>query len=325
MKSSLSLILGRGAYAISVALVSVTVIACKEDGGSVSADASGSADAAVDPLDATAGLDARPDARADAGPEPLPPEVCPRPASALSVLGDVNGDGVVEIADSVALLDSVFRGGRPPPCVPATDFNGDGLTEADDATRITSLLVTGTQGPRFLRATSCNGVVPWPAGRCVPLAWDIDAPAQVSSETFSAEIAVRSATMAIDAWSMSVSATGCTVSAVSTDRTSSAEVWDTPPGLRHLGYAALKPVEGGAIAYVILSHHEDIALPAAPRTPLLRVQVTAPVPAAGCVPCVLGIDGDRKWSGKPVAPVVVSDGRSYIPATTTATISVCAP
>ncbi len=315
---------GRGAYAISLALVSAAGIGCKDD-PVVGPDASITAPDATAPvgLDAAVHADAtvHPDAAVVVEP---PPPVCPR-GPGTPVMGDVNGDGVADLADPIAHLGFLFRGARGPACVAAADHNGDGRLEGDDALRMHSVLVTGTQGVRSLLARDCaNLTTPWPAGRCVPLAWDLAAPARVTEGRFTAEIAVRSSTLTIQAWSMSVSASGCTVAAASTARTSSADIWDDPPGLRHLGYAVTKPVEGGAIGYVALAHHEDGVLPAAERTVLMRVEVEAPVPGEGCAPCTLTIDGERRWEGRPVAPVVVSDGRAYVPADASATVEVCA-
>ena len=92
-----------------------------------------------------------------------------------------------------------------------------------------------------------------------------------------------------------------------------------------MGYAVTRPVDGGAIGYLTLSHHEDAVLPAAERTVLMRVELEAPVPGEGCTPCTLSIDGERRWEGRPVAAVVVSDGRAYVPAPLAVTVDVCAP
>lgn len=42
--------------------------------------------------------------------------------------GDVNGDGVgPDIADLVYLVQFMFQGGPPPPCLEEADINGDGI------------------------------------------------------------------------------------------------------------------------------------------------------------------------------------------------------
>ncbi len=309
--------IGRGVYAISLALVSSVSLACKDDPARV--DAGTPTDAT--PHDDAGGPDAAPD---DAGPRPPPPVVCPR-ENARPVTGDSNGDGVVDIADAVALLDHVFRGGRQPACEAAADFNGDGRVEADDATRIHSLLVTGTQGVRTLMQRACDDLTPWPAGRCAPVAWDLAAPTRTTEARFAVEVAVRSSTLALDGWSLSVTAAGCAVATATLTGTPSAQVWDQPPGLRRMGYAAVRAVDGGAIGYVLLSHHLDASLPAADRTPLMRLEVEAARPASGCASCTLSIDGERRWEGRPVAAVLASGGRSYTPAPASVTVEVCAP
>ena len=56
-------------------------------------------------------------------------------AQDLFLPSDANGDGFVDIADSIALLDFLFAGGLPPPCsdLPeVSDSNGDGSVNTAD-------------------------------------------------------------------------------------------------------------------------------------------------------------------------------------------------
>lgn len=77
--------------------------------------------------------------------------------------GDVDSSGRVSITDAIALLDSLFRGGPPPPCPDAADFDDDGVVEIADAVLILSYLfrgldLSGPPGP-----VEC-GVDPTPDG-----------------------------------------------------------------------------------------------------------------------------------------------------------------
>jgi hypothetical protein len=304
--------LSRGRYAIRFAAVSLLATGCGGEGGGEgggdAADAAPAGDAAV------AG-----DAAADAGADAAPPaDVCPE-TGALAGRGDVNGDGRVDIADAVAVQNHLFRAGPAPVCLEAADLGGDGRLDGEDGHRLTTWLVTGAQAaPRPLPPGPCGDPEPWPAGDCAPLAWVVDAPEAADDGPFDAVVAVDSPALPIQAWSLSVRAEGCAIVGATTDGTPAAEVWDDPPGLRHLGYAATQTVEGGAISYVVLSFLDDLALPAG-RTPVLRLRVE---PGEGC--CVLRVADDLAWTGQPIAAVAVSSGRAYRPAPPARSLGRCA-
>ncbi|MGA1781395.1 MAG: plastocyanin/azurin family copper-binding protein [Planctomycetota bacterium] len=54
--------------------------------------------------------------------------------------GDANEDGVVEIADPIALLGVLFQGAAPSPCLDASDANDDGSVNIADAIHLLSYL-----------------------------------------------------------------------------------------------------------------------------------------------------------------------------------------
>ncbi len=278
------------------------------DGGIAGADAAQS-DAEVAPEDA--GL-------------PPPEEICPRPAGDL-VRGDINGDGFVDVADPIGFENYLFRDGPDPVCRDAADVTLDNLIELDDATAIVSFLVPGTQMFSSLESGDCRQTMPWPEGQCAPLALDLLAPSRVTTTQFSARIALRSPTLNVQGWSMSIRSDGCTVREATTARTTAAEVWDDPPGIRHLGYSAAVPVSGGAIALAILSLTEPVALEAIEEAQeILRLELGATLPELGCRTCTLSFSDDLSWTGQPIRTAIAADGYAYPPPLSSAAIEICA-
>lgn len=265
---------------------------------------------ASDPASPPSGADA---SVADAAPEdggvvPIS-AACPR-APAVPGRGDVNGDGALDVADAVALANARFRGGRAPACFAGADFNGDGRVELDDATRIATYLARGTQvrGPD---PSICGPAIPWPAPECVPLGFRFLAPSG-SGRRATVQLAVESPEVDVQGWSVSVASEGCTVRRASTDGTRGAEVWDEPPGLRHLGYTGTAAVRGGAVGLVILSFTEDVVLPAGlAAQPVLALEVEADGP--GCRRCRLESGDGLTWEGQPMDAVLVVNGFAFRP------------
>src|SRR5262245_20021842 len=87
---------------------------CDGNGSSQPSDAGTAQDADASVPDAAAPM------------RPLSPlvDVCPRPNAPL-VIGDSNGDGVMDVADAVALQNNVIRGRRDLVCSAAANFDGD--------------------------------------------------------------------------------------------------------------------------------------------------------------------------------------------------------
>jgi hypothetical protein len=254
-----------------------------------------------------------------------PPEVCPRGFGEIAT-GDINGDGVLDVADAIALQNNMFRGMIAPACRQAADWNNDGRVEADDASRITTYLVTGAQQRRTLPNNACDSANYWPDGQCAPLALEIQAPNRVTSGDISVKFAIRSPVLEVQGWSLSLYSDGCTITSASPEGTTAAEVWDDPPGIRHLGYNASRVVTDGAISYVILSFVEDITLDArAQATTILTVELQAGVPASGCTECKILGGGGLSWLGEPIDTTIVAAGYAYQPAVPEAVVQVCAP
>jgi len=63
--------------------------------------------------------------------------------------GDVDGAGLINIADLTYLVDYLFRGGLPPPCMPEGNIDGDedGQVNVADLTYLVSYLFRGGEAP----------------------------------------------------------------------------------------------------------------------------------------------------------------------------------
>jgi surface protein len=60
------------------------------------------------------------------------------------ILGDVNGDGTVNIADVTALITKVLKGNTNASDCPAGDLNGDGTLSIADVTSLITMVLRGT-------------------------------------------------------------------------------------------------------------------------------------------------------------------------------------
>ena len=61
--------------------------------------------------------------------------------------GDVDGNGMVEISDAVAVLNFLFRGGGPPGCRETADSNNDARVDLSDGIHLLSWLFIGGEAP----------------------------------------------------------------------------------------------------------------------------------------------------------------------------------
>jgi hypothetical protein len=66
----------------------------------------------------------------------------------LFLRADCNGDGVVDIADAVCVLDWRFLGGAAPVCIAAADSNGDAAVDLSDGVHVLNFLFLGGQPPQ---------------------------------------------------------------------------------------------------------------------------------------------------------------------------------
>ncbi len=61
--------------------------------------------------------------------------------------GDANGDGNIDVADIVWILQELFQGGTPSTCPIALDANGDGTTDIADAQYLANYIFLGGPAP----------------------------------------------------------------------------------------------------------------------------------------------------------------------------------
>lgn len=81
-------------------------------------------------------------------------ELVDGPAVTLFRRGDCNQDGASDIADAVALLETLFAGGASPSCDDACDHNDDGALNIADAVALLTALFGG--GPGLPAPTGCG-------------------------------------------------------------------------------------------------------------------------------------------------------------------------
>jgi parallel beta-helix repeat protein len=63
------------------------------------------------------------------------------------VCGDASGDGVINSADVVYLINYVYANGPAPPLLPIGDANSDGVVDIDDVVYLIRYLFTGGPAP----------------------------------------------------------------------------------------------------------------------------------------------------------------------------------
>lgn len=233
---------------------------------------------------------------------------CPRTPTDTFGAGDANGDGAVDLADAVVILRAVADGGPTPPCTAAIDLVPNEVVDLDDAF---SLLVHLFEGGFSLPAdVDCSTAIPLPTPTCSPIE------ARFSP---TGTVEVRADSLAVEAWSLAVTAEGCTVAAATTAGTQGASVVDTPAGLRDLGYDATFVVADGAASAVVLGFMEAPPLPAGTWSPVLALTLEQGTTCS----CTLTLDTTVTAIGEPVKSLAVASGAAW-PLTAERTIDLCA-
>lgn len=235
---------------------------------------------------------------------------------------DANSDGVLDVADGAWLLARNMRGGEDPPCLAAVEAYGDAVNDSATAYASWYALIAGTAVPS-LPAGACPAPEPEEAVCGDGAAFSLQAPASVQgSVEFSAEVQLISPTLPVEAWSVSVAASGCTVVDASLAGTLGADRRDSPPGARDggLGHAALG--DGGAVSLVVLDPIGGGTVRPGSPTSVLALRVRAEV-GGSCGSCRLSLEDGQQGAGRPLTNTVSSGGRSYGLAGAEVEVEVC--
>ncbi|MGB2981138.1 MAG: dockerin type I repeat-containing protein, partial [Candidatus Zixiibacteriota bacterium] len=67
--------------------------------------------------------------------------------NSLFICGDANGDGVINVADVVYLVNFLYRNGDPPDPIAAGDANCDGIVNVADVVFLVNYLYRGGDPP----------------------------------------------------------------------------------------------------------------------------------------------------------------------------------
>lgn len=255
---------------------------------------------------------------------------CTAPAApaAAPVGGDANGDGVVDVSDGVYIARSILASGPPPVCAAAVDLVPDGEVNLGDIPAIWYAI-----GPRTapylpnVTAEDCPTVARTTEPSCGDgLALGVSAPAQVEGADgaeveFAATVTLTAPTQAIEAWSFTVVAEGCTIGASTTSGTLAADVGDGTGGLRGDGMAWQDSTGAEAHVLTVLDWRTQAALPIGGPSAVhtLTVRGTA---SAACSPCALSLVAGDPVAG--VETVVTTGGWRYIPELGSTTVKLCA-
>jgi hypothetical protein len=254
--------------------------------------------------------------------------VCAEPSQGETRWADANQDDLVDIADPIYTLRHLLAGGPAPGCLAAQDLLQDDLVDISDAMGILYHLFVGNHTLPDGRP-SCAETEVVPEAPCGPMGLAIEAPEQAAGAgevTFEASVWLRSTELDVQAWSLGVSATGCTIAGYLEEGTAAADVRLDPAGRRDMGFTRTDLVDGGLVHATVLSWEKDLALPQGQDAwTLLSMTVSAGAPASGCVPCELALTPELKGPGKKVPLVLASGGRSYRPSPAGATVQICAP
>ena len=70
--------------------------------------------------------------------------------------GDSSGEGTVDMADVLHVLDFIFRKGPTPPCVEAANFNDDGSINVTDPVFLLNYLFQGGAPPASPGPADCG-------------------------------------------------------------------------------------------------------------------------------------------------------------------------
>lgn len=244
--------------------------------------------------------------------------------SAPAVGFDANSDGVVDVADGAFLLARNFRGGEDPPCFAAVEAYADPVEDSGTAYAIWTALTGGTAIPELAPGT-CGPAPERPAACGDGLALGVLAPARIQGRaevTFDAVVTLTSPVLPVEGWTVSVEASGCTVTSASLAGTIGADRHDDPRGRRDGGVGmAQVSGTGGAVSLVVLDALDGDTVTGS-GLPILSLGITAPV-GGSCGSCTLTLRDGQAGRGRPLTNTASSAGRSYAPAAGEASVEIC--
>ncbi|MBI4605668.1 MAG: hypothetical protein HY721_27190 [Planctomycetes bacterium] len=270
--------------------------------------------------------------------------------------GDANADGRIDLADCGRIINFLLPGGGAFPCLDAADADDDGAILAADASLLLGYLYLGGPAPP-LPSTTCGPdptpdalvVCSYPAGLCGPQPERAESPdfelvilgeplevkgapgAPVSLGSFAAGLcngdgSAEEARFQVQAWSIGIASSGCTLRGPTTRGTAGAEGLADPAGRRAGGFektelaSGLQGHDSGAVSAVMLSFTLPVALeeravgPACDPHVLLRFDLEAQVPAAGETrTCRLLFAGGLKGTGLPVVNLATTASGAFKP------------
>ncbi len=281
-------------------------------------------------LSSTVGLTTGCPGTSEAPHETPPVATCANPAApAASPLGgDANGDGAVDVSDGVYLARSILASGPAPVCAAAMDLVPDGDMNLGDVPAVWYAI-----GPRTapylppVTTEDCPAVARTAEPPCGDgLALAVSAPAEVDGPDgvdtpFDATVTLTAPTQAIEAWSFTVVAEGCTIAASTTAGTLAADVADGTGGLRGDGMAWQVATGAEARALTVLDWRTQAALPTGGPTAIHSLTVHG-APTAACAPCTLTVVPGDATTG--VESVVTTGGWRYLPELGATTVKLCA-
>ncbi len=253
---------------------------------------------------------------------PEEPATCPLEAapSAQPVGGDANGDGHVDVSDGAYLGRAAFAAGPAPACEAAVDLVPDASFNVGDIVAL--WYAVGAKTAPYLpdvSAEDCPQAERTASPPCGEgLALGIDTLAEVPLGSFPATVTVTSPSLPVEAWSFTLTASGCTLESGTTAGTLAADKADGTSGLRDSGVAWQSVTAAEAHVLTVLDWRTQATLP----TGGARAVHTFTVTAASCGTCALTLTPGDPAVG--VESVVSAQGWRYVPALGSARVEICA-
>jgi len=227
--------------------------------------------------------------------------------------GDVNDDGVVDIADAQWLLGFPANGLMTPGCLVAADVNGDGGVDFSDSVYILAFSLSGGPPPTLgqavvpcpgpLTCVSYTGTAPRPLGPP-----DIEYKILQAGTSATVQLGINNVAAPVKGWALSIASDpGCSILSTTT----SGGLGDFPPTGMFSGGIQVSDVtfgasNEGAVSSVLLTKKAIAPLPVGTYD-LLHLTLSNAA-------CALTIKDGLIGSGQPVGNLVAVEDSSKIKA-----------